>query len=212
MSWADVGRSAFLELESRFRVHIKQILTLDEKPPMHAATLLILVAYEAIGRLFDRGRGEELFAQELQVRRGVPFEVGESLYLARRNGLAHSYRTHRIVLGKGGVRPRLAWKAGPHLKITSVEAESIHDRLAAAAQKPGAHQRVCIVVSELWKDLDALFQDLEATLQADPKLAARIEARATILLHAEERKSRPEGRTLTAWRRYVDENTWDGRQ
>jgi hypothetical protein len=29
---------------------------------------------------------------------------------------------------------------------------------------------------------------------------------------ADERKSRPEGRTLTAWRRYVGKNTWDGRQ
>lgn len=211
MSWADVGRPAFDELESRFRVHLKQILTLDKKPPMHAATLLILVAYEAIGKLFERGRGEKLFARELHARRGVPLEVGETLYLALRNGLAHSYRTHRVVLGKGDIRPSLAWKAGPHLKVMGVQAEGIHDRGVAAGQGQGLDERLCVVVGELWTDLDALFRDLEAALQTDPKLAARIEARAAALLRADEKKSQPGGRTLTAWRRYVQLNKWDGR-
>jgi hypothetical protein len=210
MSWADVGRPAFDEFESRFRIHLKQILTLDKKPPVHAATLLILVAYEAIAKLFERGEGEDLFADELSARRGLPVDVGRVLYVALRNGLAHSYRTHRIVLGREEVRPSLAWKAGPHLAITGVQSGGIHDHIVPADQNQAEQLRICVVVSELWTDLEALFRNLRASLAADPALASGVEERARTMLRADEDKSRPEGPALAAWRRYVQENRWEG--
>src|SRR3989442_8256559 len=77
---------AFIHFRDLVRIHLKQILTLDQKPPMNAAALLILVACEALSKLLGRDQEHDVFARDLLSKRGVPYHVGVGLFNALRNG------------------------------------------------------------------------------------------------------------------------------
>jgi hypothetical protein len=94
--------TAFVHFRDLVRIHVKQILTLDKKPPMHAATLLMLVACEALSTLLGKDDEHDVFARDLLSKRGVPYHVGKILFDALRNGLAHDYTPGRIVVGREG--------------------------------------------------------------------------------------------------------------
>jgi hypothetical protein len=181
---------------------------------MHAATLLILVAYETLSKLLGRAeKPHDVFAQNLVDRRQVPYHVGEVLFNALRDGLAHAYRPHRIVVGREEIALVLAWKnAAPvHLKMVGARLREGHLHLVTVKESEERHPRLCIVVEELWKDLDALFADLAIQLQSDPALAASVETNARAVLAGEDRRRRPQGPALKAWAEFVQRAEWEGR-
>ncbi len=50
----------YVDFRDRTRIHLKQILKLEQhttKVPMHAVALLVMVAYEALGRFTDPPAG-----------------------------------------------------------------------------------------------------------------------------------------------------------
>lgn len=202
---------AFREVKSRLRVHLKQILKLERKPPEHVSTLLILISYEVIGHLFESGAGRDVFAQQLFTRRGLPVYVGQTLFDAVRHGVAHAYRTHRIVVGADEIRPSLAWKGGPHLLLTGVRmSDDGHAISVPASENTSRYLRLRVVVEDLWKDLDAYLQELEECLQSNEALAARVEARADSMLRGNEDRLFPGGPALAAWREYIKTTRWEG--
>jgi hypothetical protein len=204
--------ASFIRFRDLVRVDLKQILTLDKKPPMNAATLLILVACEALSKLFGRAQEHDVFARDRLSRRGVPYHVGAGLFDALRNGLAHDYTTGRIVVGRDEIRPTLAWKDGrlAHLKLTGARLEQGHLHFVPFGENTEKSPRLCVAIDVLWEDLNALFQELEAKLKADPELAMMVEDNALALLRGEEARSHPEGPALAAWREYVDRERWEG--
>jgi hypothetical protein len=56
--------TAFVHFRDLVRIHVKQILTLDKKPPMHAATLM-LVACAALSTLLGKDDEHDVFARDL---------------------------------------------------------------------------------------------------------------------------------------------------
>jgi XRE family transcriptional regulator, master regulator for biofilm formation len=202
---------AYLHFRDLFRVHAKQILKLDRKPPMHAATLLILVAYEVLSKLLGRTDSHVVFAENLVDRRQVPFHIGEVLYHALRNGLAHDYRPQRIVVDGQEILPTLTWKGGAEVHLKMIGVRSLQGRLRIVPVPEGEEEssRLCIVVEELWRDLDALFGKLGAELQADPARASAVETNARRVLVDDEPWRRPQGPALRVWREYVQRERWD---
>jgi len=204
---------AYVHFKDLFRIHVKQILKLDRKPPMHATTLLILVAYEVLSKLLGKADTHVVFAEDLLRRRQVPYHVGEVLFHALRNGLVHDYRPHRIVVDQQELLPSLVWKGGPevHLKMIGVRPQQGHLRIVPVHEGEEGSPRLCIVVEELWRDLDALFGELGTELQANAALASAVETNAQTVLVGDEARRRPQGPALDAWREYVRSARWDSR-
>jgi hypothetical protein len=203
---------AFVHFRDLFRIHLKQILTLDRKPPMHAATLVVLVACETLSYLFGRPDDCDMFARDLISGRHVPYDVGKTLFNTLRNNLAHRYATGRIVVGRDEIRPTLNWKDGGHAHLTliGVQRRGVHLHSVRLEENEDRHFRLSISVEELWKDLDALLTRLEADLRADPGLAARVEANAMAALVGDIKKGQPEGGALETWREYIRTARWEG--
>jgi hypothetical protein len=204
--------SGFVHFRDLFRIHMKQILTLDRKPPMHVATLLVLTACETMSTLFERPDDCDVFARDLLADRGVPYHVGKTIFNALRNSLAHSYATGRVVVGRDQIRPTISWKDGgdTHLTLIGVRRQGVHLQGVPFDENEDRHFRLSISVIELWKDLDALFKRLEASLRSDPALAARVEVKATAVLVGDTKKEYPEGVALEAWREYLKTAKWKG--
>jgi hypothetical protein len=202
---------AFVHFRDLFRIHMKQILTLDRKLPMHAAALLVLIACEALSRLFGRV-DHDIFARDLLAMRNVPYQVGREIFDTLRNHLAHEYATGRIVVGRREIRPTLFWKGhgAKHLKLVGVRRQDGKLRPVPLAQNEETYQRLAISVEELWKDFDALLRQLEADLRANPKLAATVQRNAVAAALGDTRKSRPGGTALSEWREYVRTARWEG--
>lgn len=201
---------AFLHFKSLVRVHLKQILTLDKKPPMAAVVLLVVVACEALSKLFGRPRNDDVFARDLMSRRGVPYPVGQVLFGALRDGLAHQYRSNRVVLGEDELRVIFSWKDPLHLRIVGVQARDGHLHTVPLSQNQDRWPRLCVDAQTLWQDFDAVFNDLEESLKADPGLAETVERNSLALLLADEEKERPAGGALRAWKEWIDRQAWEG--
>jgi hypothetical protein len=202
---------AFVRFRDLVRIHMKQILTLDRKPPMHTATLLVLVACEALSNMFGRADDCDVFARDLLAGRDVPYYVGKTIFNALRNSLAHHYTTGRIVIGRDEIRPTLFWKDGgeAHLTLVGVQLRGIHLHSVPVSENEDRYLRLTICVGELWKDLDALFKRLEASLLVDSVLAATVEANARAALLGDRRKEQPEKVALDEWREYIKTARWE---
>ncbi len=187
---------AFLHFKSLVRIHIKQILTLDKKPPMAAVVLLIVVACEALSKLFGRPRDGDIFARDLLSRRGVPYQVGQVLFSALRDGLVHQYSSHRIVLDQQEIRISFTWKDPLHLRIIGVRSRDGHLYTVPLSQNDDRWPRLCVDAETLWRDLDALFDELEHSLEVDRELAQTVARNSLALLRADEERERPGGEAL----------------
>ena len=203
---------AFVHFRDLFLIHLAQILKLDRKPPIHAATLVVLVACETLSYLFERPDDCDMFARDLLSERNVPYEVGKTLFNTLRNNLAHKYATGRIVVGRDEIRPTLNWKGGgdAHLSLIGVQQRGIHLHSVRVEENEDRYFRLSISVEELCKDLYALFKRLEADLRADPVLAERVEANAMAALMGDIKKGQPEGAALEVWREYIRSARWEG--
>src|SRR5262249_19038229 len=101
---------------------------------------------------------------------------------------------------------------GVHLVLTGVEARDGHLHMVPVDHNKDRHFRLSINVEELWKDLDALFERLEAKLRADPDLAAKVQKRAAAARLGDTNRIQPEGPALEVWRAYLRSARWEGPQ
>jgi hypothetical protein len=71
---------AFADFKSLVRIHLKQMLTLDRKPPMATVALLVSVACEQVSHLFpSEGSPEDVFSKALIEPHGVGAAVGRAV-------------------------------------------------------------------------------------------------------------------------------------
>jgi hypothetical protein len=176
----------FQEFKDLVRIHLKQILKLDQhtsKVPMHTVALLVMIAYEALARFTDPAPNRPthwLFAKRHQDLYGIDPTIGDRIFNAIRNGLAHTYRAYPIpIQNVGEVRLVLTWKDGTHAHLKAVASKMVNGQQWLCPVPRGSSelpQVVCVDVWSLWRDLDALFAEVEATLTTDPGAAQQFEA------------------------------------
>lgn len=192
---------AFVRLRDLVRIHLKQILKIPKKQPIHAAVLLVTIACEALSRLLDR-RDHEVFADEYLSRRGVPYDVGRSLFKAVRNGLAHVYTPYPIDVRGMNVWPILSW-TGPergHLTVVRTLLVNGHQRIVPA-EEGGGPVRLSLIVKFMVEDLNALFAEMEAQLRSNHSLRKTVER--TTKAFRQKEAPRPDGQAAEVWRQFL---------
>lgn len=202
----DLVPTAFVALRDLVRIHLKQMLKIPKKQPIHAATFLVIVACEALSRLLGR-RDYDVFAKEFLSRRGVPCEVGRELFRAIRHGLAHTYTPYPVYVGAQPVWPILIWR-GPtrgHLRIVRSLLVDGHQEIVRVDEGEGP-LRLSLIVSVMVKDLDALFDEIEASLRDDAVLRTTVESNAKTFRQKE--APRPEREALAKWRTFLRDARW----
>lgn len=201
---------AFVEFKNLVRVHLKQILKVDEriaKVPKHAVALLVMIAYEALGKFTAPGREERershwLFAKHHADLYGLDPWVSRSIFDAIRNGLVHIYGNYPVLVDDlGEIRLVLTWKDGgaSHLKAVvgtplDIRSFELKPFPRGSTEVPGF---VCVDVGSLWKDLDGLFAKVEETLRLDPQEADRFERLAVENRNAY--MARPKNKNFREW-------------
>src|SRR5262245_50900232 len=101
----------FAAFKSLVRIHLKQILTLNRKPPIYAVALLISVACGQISRhVRGEASNEEVFSKAVIEPHGVSARVGRDLFDVVRNGFAHSYHPKMVRIDDELVGVTFAWK------------------------------------------------------------------------------------------------------
>src|SRR3972149_99607 len=185
-SQVSVPPPVFQEFKDLVRIHLKQILNLDQhtsKVPMHTVALLVMIAYEALARFTDPASNSPthwLFAKRHHDLYGIDPSIGDRIFNAIRNGLAHTYQTYAIpIQDLGELRLVLTWKDGTHAHLKGVVSKMVSGQQWLCPVPKGSSelpQVLCVDVWSLWKDLDALFAELEATLTAEPAAAGQFEA------------------------------------
>ena len=201
----------FQEFKDLVRIHLKQILKLDQhtnKVPMHTVALLVMIAYEALARFTDpdpKRPTHWLFAKRHQELYGIDPTIGDCIFNAIRNGLAHTYRAYPIpVEGLGEVRLVLTWKDGTqaHLKAVASKMVGGHQWLCAVPRGSTEFPQVlCVDVWSLWRDLVALFAEVEATLTTDPDAARQFEA--LVAKNREHYTDKLKGSDTNLWRSFL---------
>lgn len=187
-SQVSVPPPVFQEFKDLVRIHLKQILDLDQhtsKVPMHTVALLVMIAYEALARFTDPDPSPSrpthwLFAKRHQDLYGIDPSIGDRIFNAIRNGLAHTYRAYPITIQDlGDVRLVLTWKDGTHAHLKGVVSKMVNGQQWLCPLPKGSSelpQVLCVDVWSLWHDLDVLFTEVEATLTSDPAAAQTFEA------------------------------------
>lgn len=204
MTAANALPEAFVRFHELVKSHLKQILKLDAKPPMHAVALLTMVAHEALSMMLSQGSGQEFFARDLKHRRGVKLPIGRALFRSLRHGLAHQYEPSSITIeGWGALRPVLVWKQGHHLDLAG--GDMINGRLCLRELRSGDAPRLVVDVEALRNDLELRFAETDAWLMNDPAMRDRVTLRASSL---REETEEVEGTAAAAWRDFLAERGW----
>jgi len=201
--------ATFTAVKNLVRIHLKQILKLDRittKVPMHAVALLVVIAFEALGKLLHPRKGPEyLFAQEHAKRRKVPLVIGAAIFDALRNGLTHRYGPYPLVVEDLGlVRLQLTWKNGAAAHLRGISVRMVAGRQEFSPFPAGTTttpQDLCLNVETLRQDLDAVFAQCEARLVADPALARRFER--NVVRNFKEFTRTCEGNKAREWREFL---------
>lgn len=174
----------FVDFRDRTRIHLKQILKLEShtaKVPMHTVALLVMVAYEALGKFTDPPPGTKredhwLFAKRHRDQYQMDLGIGARIFKALRHGLAHRYGHYPVPVDElGDIRLVLIWmKGGPHLRGVATALVGGRQWLCpfprGSTDVPAA---LCINVVSLWEDLDQVFGEITTTLASDPVAASR---------------------------------------
>jgi len=203
----------FQEFKDLVRIHLKQILKLDQhtsKVPMHTVALLVMIAYEALARFLDPDPGLKspthwLFAKRHQDLYSIDPTIGDRIFNAIRNGLAHTYQAYPIPIeGFGNVRLVLTWKDGAHAHLKGVVSKTVNGQQWLCPLPKGSSelpQVLCVDVWSLWQDLDALFTEVEATLTADPAAAETF--KVLVAKNREHYTDRLKGSAPDLWRSFL---------
>jgi hypothetical protein len=168
--------AAFGEYRSLFSIHLRRILEIEKKHPIHAVALLVAVACETLSKLLGQG-DDEVFAARFLARRDVDKRVGRLIFQALRNGLAHRYRPYPITLYGEKVGLTMTWKGGQHLATVGVVSDGTHGHVVPV--RPGQKRYICLDVSTMVADLNALFEEIAIQLHCDAKLRDEVVRRAT---------------------------------
>jgi hypothetical protein len=195
------AEEVFEEFKSLVRIHLKQMLTLDRKPPIFTVALLVSVACEQASHLFpSEGSPEDVFSKALIESHGISATVGRALFDVVRNGLAHSYLPKMLQVGDEAVGTTFAWKTSGHLHVSGIRhIEGRHAQAVPIEQDETGHRWLVIVVESLWQDLDAYLTVLEERL-GRREIALDLTAAA--------RQVKPIGGSAAAeWRAFLDSRT-----
>jgi hypothetical protein len=157
----------FGEYRSLFSIHLQRILEIERKHPIYAVALLVAVACETLSRLFGR-REEELFANRYLARHGVDEKVGRLIFRALRNGLAHQYKAYPITLRGEKIGLTMTWRDGPHLRVVGRARDGVHWRIMPV--RPAQERFICLDVSTMVADLNALLEEVAIELDGDSKM------------------------------------------
>lgn len=201
----------FQEFKDLVRIHLKQILNLDQhtsKVPMHTVALLVMIAYEALARFTDPAPNRPthwLFTKRHHDLYGIDPTIGDRIFNAIRNGLAHTYQAYPIpIQDLGEVRLVLTWKDGTHAHLKGVVGKMVNGHQWLCPVPRGSSelpQVLCVDVWSLWKDLDALFAEVEATLTTDPGAAQQFED--LVAKNREQFTDRLKGSDPDLWRSFL---------
>ncbi len=147
---------------------MRHLLKIGEGPPANLAALLLSVASEALSRLVGK-RKDAVFYDALLDNKKIGKELGEKLFDAVRNGLAHAYDTKIFVIEGQEFVIVVSWKHYPHLKVIC---ESWLNG------RPG----ICLNVHQMWEKLDAYLTKVENDMQRDRDLCQSVEKQASKLI------------------------------
>lgn len=167
--------AVFGEYRSLFSIHLRRILEIKKKHPIHAVALLVTVACETLSKLLGQ-RDDEVFVTRYLARRGVDERVGRLIFRARRNGLAHRYAPYPITLRGKKIRLTMTWKDGPHLGVVRLVSDGTHANVTPV--QPGEERYICLDVSTMVADLNALFEEVAIQLDGDRTLRDEVVGRA----------------------------------
>jgi hypothetical protein len=192
----------FAEFKSLVRIHLKQILTLDRKPPIYAVALLVAVGCEQISRLFPaEGSAEEVFSKAIIEPHGVSRRVGRDLFDVIRNGFAHSYCPKMLQIDDGMVGVTFAWKKEKraHLCVGGIQSRGGHNIGVPLESNETGYRWLVIVGEELWRSLDTYLADLETRVIAG---TAILDSSALWPM-----KGPIRGTAAEEWRKFLDSRT-----
>lgn len=159
--------TAFAEFKNLVRVHLKQILKLDTKPPVFTVALLVAVACEQISNLIpSEGSAERVFSKALIEPHGISARVGCDLFDVVRNGLAHSYMPKMLQIGEEIVGTTFAWKGEHHLRVLGIKIHDGRNWGVPVERNETPHRWLRINAESLWRDLDTYLSDLETRLNS----------------------------------------------
>lgn len=197
--------SAFTEFRSLVKIHLRRMLEIPRKQPIHAVALLVVVACEALSKLLGRDRASDVFANDYLARHNVPPQVGRDLFDALRNGLAHIYEPYPIFVNRIEVQPTLAWKdaAHVHLRIGTGTHNSEGHLVFGPVREGATPLLLCLNVESMVNDLNDLFSEIEETLTTDSELRSSVDRNARELRLKESR--RPEGEAAAKWGAFINE-------
>jgi hypothetical protein len=169
--------AVFGKYRSLFKIHLEKILEIPKKQPIHAAALLVVVACETLSKLLlGRNQDGEVFATRLLARQGVDEKVGRLIFTALRNGLAHRYDPYPITLRGKKIGLTMTWRDGPHLAAIGLVSDGVHAHVVPV--RPGHDRYICLDVSTMAADLNALLEEVAIQLDADGTLRAEVIRRA----------------------------------
>lgn len=196
------AEEAFADFKSLVRIHLKQMLTLDRKPPIATVALLVSVACEQISHLFpSEGSDKDVFSKALIEPHGISATVGRALFDVVRHGLAHAYLPKMLRVGDEEVGTTLAWKKPQaHLRVWGMRhVEGRHAKLVPIEANATDLQWLAIDVQALYQDLDAYLTTLEERLRSG--------AIALHLAAAARQWKRIGGSAAAEWRAFLDSRT-----
>lgn len=202
---ASVVPSAFNELRSLVKIHLRRMMEIPKKQPIHAVALLVVIACEALSKLLGRARSSDVFAKDYLGRHNVPPQVGRDLFDALRNGLAHNYEPCPIFVGRVEVQPMMAWKnAGRvHLRVGTGTRNSEGHLVFGPFHEEAKPLLLCLNVESMVNDLDDLFSEIEAKLTTDAQLRSKVDRNARAIRVKESK--RPDREAAGIWRAFINE-------
>jgi hypothetical protein len=194
------AEEAFAQFKDLVRIHLKQILKLDSKPPIFTVALLVSVACEQIRDLIPSdGSAERVFSKALIEPHGIA-TVGCVLFDVVRNGLAHSYMPKMLQIDDEVVGTTFVWKKeNAHLRVFGIRRVDGRDTGVPIELDESGHRWLVIVVESLSQDLDAYLTALEGRLSS---------GQVGLDLAAAAREVKPiEGPAATEWHKFLDSRT-----
>ena len=206
---------AFVHFRDLLLIHLEKLLRVDQvttRYPMHSVALVVMVGYETFANCLDpppptKRTSHWLFAQYHAKRYGLDLALGQRIFDALRNGLAHAYSQYPIPVDDlGEVRLILTWKDGAamHLRRVAGKVVSGQLQLGPAPEELGSGPSlVCVDVGSLCDDFEVSVKQIEASLSADASVRARFEV---LLTETRQRYSRTlSGSDPALWRRFLSE-------